>query len=235
VSARSIPYVVHQTWKTREIPERFQAWMASWLEHNPGAEHQLWSDERCREFVEREFPGRLAAYLSLATPVERADLWRYLVIYRHGGVYADLDAECTQSWQGLLGTQRGKLVVGLEAEVESEAEQRRLQLVRRRQYCNWVFAAPAGHPVLRSAIERVVANCGRQLGRGDPVLDVLERTGPGPWSDAVEGGDPARLAILPQVAFCSGHGGMPGSPPADPADPAIFSIHHYANTWRQGR
>lgn len=42
-------------------------------------------------------------YLSLTTAVERTDLWRYLLICRHGGVYTDADTVCVQPIQvGML-------------------------------------------------------------------------------------------------------------------------------------
>lgn len=36
----------------------------------------------------------LDMYRRLSSPVERADVWRYLVLHRYGGVYADSDVKC---------------------------------------------------------------------------------------------------------------------------------------------
>jgi hypothetical protein len=40
------------------------------------------------------FTEYLQAYTALPKAVERADFFRYLVILRHGGMYADTDVEC---------------------------------------------------------------------------------------------------------------------------------------------
>lgn len=68
----------------------------TWVRLNPGWEVKLWDDAKCIEFVRQEFPEYFAAYTGLAKNVERADFFRYLVVLRYGGVYADIDTECTQ-------------------------------------------------------------------------------------------------------------------------------------------
>ncbi|KAJ3095988.1 membrane-bound alpha-1,6- mannosyltransferase Initiation-specific [Phlyctochytrium bullatum] len=42
---------------------------------------------------ESEFPGITKAFTLLSRAVERADLWRYLIVYLDGGVYIDQDVE----------------------------------------------------------------------------------------------------------------------------------------------
>lgn len=44
-------------------------------------------------------PTVLPLYSSLKTAVERADLWRYVVMCRHGGVYTDADTLCVRPIQ----------------------------------------------------------------------------------------------------------------------------------------
>ena len=54
---------------------------------------KLWLDAQCAAFVREEFPEYVAAYEGLQLAVERADLFRYLVVLRHGGLYSDTDTE----------------------------------------------------------------------------------------------------------------------------------------------
>jgi hypothetical protein len=46
---RAIPRIIHQTWKTADVPPRFAAWRESWARLHPGWQHRLWTDEdnRC--------------------------------------------------------------------------------------------------------------------------------------------------------------------------------------------
>ena len=48
----------------------------------------------------------------------------------------------------------------------------------------WTFAAVPGHPVLRTVCEHIKRHADKLFSE-DEHYDVLERTGPGPWTDAV--------------------------------------------------
>ena len=52
------------------------------------------------------------------------------------------------------------------------------------QALQWTFAAAPGHPALRDLCEFIRQHVDK-LFSSDEHLDVLERTGPGPWTDAV--------------------------------------------------
>ena len=53
--------------------------------------HYLFNDADCRDFVAREYPPDvLMAYDRLMPTAFKADLWRYCVLYKYGGVYLDV-------------------------------------------------------------------------------------------------------------------------------------------------
>ena len=96
------PRIIFQTWKNRDIPEMFRPWVESWKKYNPDYEYRLYTDEDNRDFVEKEFPQYLEAYNSYRAEIYRCDFVRYLYLYYHGGIYADLDFECLKSFEPLL-------------------------------------------------------------------------------------------------------------------------------------
>jgi len=52
--------------------------------------HYLFHDAACSEFIAREYPPDvLMAYDRLIPTAFKADLWRYCVLYKYGGVYLD--------------------------------------------------------------------------------------------------------------------------------------------------
>lgn len=55
----------------------------------------------------------------ILTPVEQADVWRYLVLLFCGGVYVDTDVQCVtpfSQWQAALHSSKpAGLLVGLES------------------------------------------------------------------------------------------------------------------------
>src|SRR6185503_2498202 len=107
-----IAKVIHQTWKTSAIPQRYQGFAASWRRHHPGWEYRLWTDEDLHAFVAREYPDFLAIYEGYSQHIKRVDAARYLILRTHGGLYVDLDFECFKSIEPLIAG--CTLAIGLE-------------------------------------------------------------------------------------------------------------------------
>jgi hypothetical protein len=128
-----IPRVIHQTYRSSSsIPPALQQLRDSWIRVNPTWETRIWDDHDCREFVRHEFPLYFEAYMGLPKDVERADFFRYLVVLRHGGVYADMDTECKVPLDEVIRP-TDTLVVGWEAEVADDQEAMRRHFSRKRQ------------------------------------------------------------------------------------------------------
>ena len=49
---------------------------------------------RSQDFVKTEWPQYWETYAIMPHPVMRADLFRYLILLRYGGIYTDVDTEC---------------------------------------------------------------------------------------------------------------------------------------------
>ncbi|KAK3258056.1 hypothetical protein CYMTET_32884 [Cymbomonas tetramitiformis] len=102
-SKRRIPRIIHQTTRSsNEIPAHIKDLRSTWMNKNPTWKMILWDDSECLAFVKKEFPEYLEAYRGLPKDVERADFFRYMVILRYGGVYADMDTECRQPLDSLV-------------------------------------------------------------------------------------------------------------------------------------
>ena len=80
-----IPRIIHQTWKTDAIPDRFRAFQRSWSEKNPGWTYMLWSDRSLLDFVARTYPELLETFCGYETGVRRADAARYMLLHHFGG------------------------------------------------------------------------------------------------------------------------------------------------------
>ena len=57
-----IPKIIHQTWKTNNVPEKCKEWVKSWKEKNPGWDYRLWTDEDNRNLIKEYFPKFLKIY-----------------------------------------------------------------------------------------------------------------------------------------------------------------------------
>jgi inositol phosphorylceramide mannosyltransferase catalytic subunit len=89
----SIPRRIMQTWKTRDIPDKWKSSLESIHRFMPQWEHVLMSDEDNRNFVQDHFPDFLPYYDGFEYNIQRADAIRYCYLYVHGGLYMDLDME----------------------------------------------------------------------------------------------------------------------------------------------
>jgi mannosyltransferase OCH1-like enzyme len=97
-----IPKIIHQTYKTEEIPERWEPLQKSCKEGNADYEYILWTDASAEQFIRDNYAWFLDTYLSYPYTIMRADVIRYFALYHYGGIYIDLDCGCEQSLDTLL-------------------------------------------------------------------------------------------------------------------------------------
>lgn len=65
--------------------------ITAWQELNPAWQVVLYDDDDMLLLVQLEYPEFLTLFNSLLDPVERVDIWRYLIVHSKGGVYSDSD------------------------------------------------------------------------------------------------------------------------------------------------
>lgn len=89
----TVSKIIHQSYKTKDLPVDFTLWQATWRKNYPDWEYKFWTDEDNRKLVQDLFPSFLAVYDSLRHPIQKADSARYMYMYAYGGIYVDLDFE----------------------------------------------------------------------------------------------------------------------------------------------
>jgi len=113
-----IPKLIHQTWKTDLIPKQWVSLVNKVKELNPDWSYKLWTDKENDEFVRKEFPEFYGIFSLFPRSIMKADVIRYLLMFRFGGVYLDLDYEVLKPFN--FGD---KLVVLPLEDIPSETEQ----------------------------------------------------------------------------------------------------------------
>ena len=180
---KQIPKIIHQTYRTANLPSRLQYYVQTWRELNPGWEVRFYDDQACLDFVTQHFPQYLEAYVSLPKSVEQSDFFRYLIIYKFGGVYTDIDTECKAPLDDIL-MPTDTMVVGWEHDSSSSAMALKDHYVRTMQVLQWTFMAAPGHPALLDICEFIKSNYDRKFS-DNANRDTLEKTGPGIFTDTV--------------------------------------------------
>lgn len=87
----SIPKLIMQTWKTKDIPKVWIESPESIKKNLPDWKYVLMTDEDNRNFIKTYFPDFLSYYDAFPYNIQRADAIRPCWLYIHGGVYMDLD------------------------------------------------------------------------------------------------------------------------------------------------
>jgi mannosyltransferase OCH1-like enzyme len=86
-----IPLYIFQTWHTKNLSEEMQETVNIIKRTNPEFTYILADDSDCYNFIKNNFPSEVAdAYISLIPGAYKADLWRYCVLYKYGGIYLDI-------------------------------------------------------------------------------------------------------------------------------------------------
>ncbi|BFZ53395.1 alpha-1,6-mannosyltransferase Och1 [Savitreella phatthalungensis] len=194
-----LPQVIHRT-STQEVSD--PATM-SWYYANPGEIHYHYNDHKQRAYVLKRFPFRVVeVYKQLRDATARAHLFRYLVMQRDGGVYADDDTTCLMpitNWipSGIPSKEVG-IVVGIaidEKDVKDDKKLRDWGYVQNFQFAHWTFMSRPDHPVWAQAVEYMIDGLLRRVsdeGKKDisdldftSREDLMKVTGGVPFTHAV--------------------------------------------------
>ncbi len=81
----AVPKLLHQTWKSAELPSKFERWSKSCREKHHDWEWVLWTDDDNLKLVREYFPWLEDTFLALPGNIYRADLVRNMYMYIFGG------------------------------------------------------------------------------------------------------------------------------------------------------
>lgn len=145
-----IPKIIWQTHELpyNQLPDFQKSVINTWKNLNPEWEHRYFDANSRSEYV-KNFDRKLyAAYLTVPN-VSQADIWRYIVVYQNGGVYADMDSVCKVPLDEIIEDNYvDQDLMCTEIKVINDLGSR--QVVN-----NSNFAAPKNSKILLSAIEDI--------------------------------------------------------------------------------
>lgn len=221
---------IFQTWKRKHIKNRaLLRYKYSWKKLNRNFNYTLYDDNDCEQFVKTEFPEYYDDYMHLSIPVEKADIFRYMVTYKYGGFYSDIDASCKKTIQKLYDNFKDKtFICGRESYDLTESQRIQNKFVYRNQICNWSFAASKNHELMLLIIKETI----RRI-RKTPFLHTLEKTGPGVFSYCiykyVAENKINDVIILPCCFFASNYRHFKAT---QYERNNIYVSHHFLGSWK---
>ena len=164
---------IFQTYETNKISSGMYDAVHTWIDNNPDWEYHFFDKDDRRNFIKDNFPKKtLEAYDTLIPGAYKADLWRYCVLYIHGGVYVDSKSELLVSLNDVLSDNLQFLSV---RDIDWPNNEFKGYI------CQAFICARPKHPFLKQVIDMLVANSEK----GSYGHDVYSPTGPGLLAKAI--------------------------------------------------
>lgn len=243
------------------LSEEDKGLVKGWVDLNPTWRYESITPGTERTYVTTAFadkPEMLDIFLSLQDGILRADMLRYLVLLKEGGVYCDADTKALKpihKWIPPEYQQVTNLVIGVEYDVGYGDHWADWTLDL--QFTTTTILAKPNHPLLRQTINRLVENINGLASLQNTTVDqiipsfsqVLDTTGPAmfsrtvydylsrnndpfTWQNATRLQEPLLIEdilILPITAFSSG---QKHSGARGPEDPSALVQHMFHGSWK---
>jgi mannosyltransferase OCH1-like enzyme len=162
-----IPKNIFQSWYTINLHPLIKNKIDNMKKMNPSYNHRIYTDDEIDDFVNENFPGEiLDCYNKLNIIVAKVDFWRYLILYKYGGVYLDMDSSINGSLDKLIKEND-------EAIITAENNPN--------MFVQWALIFNKEHPILKKTIELIVEN----IKFNKYPNDIHRMTGPSVFSEAI--------------------------------------------------
>lgn len=108
-----VPFIIHQIYwnftenpleliKIKEIPNDWKIMSNNTRNTYSNWEYKLWGYQDCVDLIKENYSNLLDFWLSLSN-IEKCDLVRFMILYKYGGYYIDMDIEivnkCLENWK----------------------------------------------------------------------------------------------------------------------------------------
>lgn len=192
---KGIPKVIYQTYRSKTLPKDIADSIETLRWRNPGWEYRLYDDADIEQFITEHYGGTILSYYHSISPqygAVKADLFRYLLIYKHGGVYLDLKSTINMPLDEVLLPDDCYILSHWDNEKGASQEgwggHTALRHLPRGEFQQWHIIASAGHPFLRAVLLQVLQNIDNYnpFVNGIGKLGALKTTGPIAYTLAIQ-------------------------------------------------
>ncbi len=162
---------IFQSWHTKQLHPVIQQKITDrFKELNSDYTYYLYDDNDMDNFVNQHFNGEISeCYNKLNIIVAKVDFWRYLVLYKYGGVYLDMDSSINKPLNELIKPEDQAIITA-----EGGFPPHRL-------YVQWSLVFSKGHPILKKTIELICSN----IKNNRYPNNIHKMTGPSVYTEAI--------------------------------------------------
>ncbi len=199
-----IPRLLHFVWLgTAPLPPAYARYRESWQENHPEWRVKVWRDDDLPTLRNQ------AIFDAATTLAQKADIARYEIVLREGGVYVDADVECLKPLT--------PLIAGVHAFAAWEDQE---------FVCNAIFGATSGHPLLRETVARIPMSIASR-----PNAGVVDQTGPRLLTEVATelSYDGTPISLFPPEVFYPYH--YTEYHRRHEYFPRSYAVHHWSGSW----
>jgi len=158
---------IFQSWNKKVLHPLVQEKIDLFKKINSDYTYHLYDDDEMDDFVNENFKGEIAdCYNKINIIVAKVDFWRYLVLYKFGGVYLDMDSSIEKPLNDLIRDHD-------EAIITAEGNPG--------LYVQWALIFSKQHPILKKTIDLIVNN----IKNNRYPNDIHKMTGPTVYTRAI--------------------------------------------------
>jgi inositol phosphorylceramide mannosyltransferase catalytic subunit len=88
-SKKIVPKKIHQIWIGGAVPKKYDKWRSSWEKKNPDYEYFLWDEKKILQLGLENHE----EFVKTKQNIVKADIARYEILFKEGGIYVDTDFE----------------------------------------------------------------------------------------------------------------------------------------------
>lgn len=163
----SIPKVIYQTFKSDDLPLITRWHIKRFRENNKDYQYEFYDDHRIESFFLEEFgQDILSLYKRLNIGAAKADMFRYAILLKRGGIYLDIDSNIKGSLNNII-QEDDQAIISLEKNPNL--------------FVQWALIYAPNHPFLKRTLDKVIDN----IKNNSYPNDVHKMTGPSVYTEAI--------------------------------------------------
>jgi len=201
-----IPPIIHVLYRNNDVDDERAELYVSLHEVHPGWEIRFHDMGMASHYIQEWFPAYLSDFEALENQEEKENVFRYLIVYRFGGIlYSGKKEEvASPDFAAILSVNDSFVSVWNNEHISASAALNSCR-VRQRGLRHDIFAAVPNHPILMDIFSRITSLKGRIFSHIN-TLNALEKTGEGVFTDtvlsyALDESIKENIRLLPSVLF----------------------------------
>jgi inositol phosphorylceramide mannosyltransferase catalytic subunit len=229
-----IPKTIHQIWFQGEdqMPEHLKMYHKSWVDNNPDYHIKVWDEVQIKKLID-SYPDAEVRNMYYGYPhmIQKIDLAKYVILYKYGGIYIDMDVKNLQRIDQSFFEHYDLIVSKMP---ESILFKSLLSLGGTSMFVdiinNGIIMTRMEHPVILDTINEAKKNNDSIYKNINKTLYVYVTTGPLCLTNAVYKNPSSKVKIINQSYFEGCDVFEVENKTCQPPENAL-GIHLYENKW----